>query len=456
MPDATFHFPNDFRWGVVTAAHQVEGNNANNDWWTWEQEEGRIAQAELSGPACNWWEDAEADFDRAAALGTNALRLSVEWSRIEPQPGSFDDRALVRYREMVEGLKGRGIEPMITLHHFTNPRWLTEGGGWENSETVERFARFVEHVVSALAPACDLWCTLNAPNVCAHRGYADGVWPPGKSDRQTARRVVRHLMLAHAEAYRVIHEVQPEARVGFAHHMKVFDPLKSGSPADRFVTSNVDRAYNGAILAAVTRGIWRPPLGFGLARRVRGTLDWIGLNYYTRELVAFDRHASDRLFSRQLHADDAEMLDGGFGELYPAGIMRSLERLAELDLPIYITGNGIPDDDDDQRPRYLLKHLHQVWHAVQRCYPVMGYYHRTLVDSFEWDKGWTLRFGLIGLNRRTQQRMPRLSAELYANLIRANAITPSLIDTYAPELRAQLLPGKEVEQGSEATSERND
>ncbi len=441
MPEATYHFPDDFRWGVATAAHQVEGNNTNNDWWTWEQQLGHVAQEDTSGLACNWWEDAEADFDRAASLGTNALRLSVEWSRVEPEPGSFDERALARYVEMVEGLRARGIEPMVTLHHFTNPRWLADEGGWEEAETVERFARFVKRVVEALGPACDLWCTINEPNVYAYQGYLAGVWPPGQSDLGTAMRVMRHLLLGHAAAYRAIHEIQPEARVGLAHSMQVFDPAKPRSPLDRLVTWAIDRTYNRAILSTLQRGLWALPLGFGLALKLRDTLDWIGLNYYTRELVTFDRTRSDAFFSRRFHADDAEMLDGGYGELYPQGIMRCLERLARLDLPIYITENGIPDADDDQRPRHILTHLHQVWQAVQRCYPVMGYYHWTLVDNFEWAEGWTLRFGLIALDPQTQVRTPRRSAELYGNLIRANAITPKLIDTYAPELRPELLPG---------------
>jgi beta-glucosidase len=254
-------------------------------------------------------------------------------------------------------------------------------------------------------------------------------------------RVVRNLLRGHAAAYRVIHEIQPQARVGFAHNMQAFDPVRPGSAMDRLVTSVVDRTHNQAILAALQRGLWTPPLGFGLAPKLRDTLDWIGLNYYTRELIAFDRTRSSELFSRRTHADDAEMLDGEYGELCPEGILRCLEQLAELDLPIYVTENGIPDDDGDQRPRSILTHLHQVWHAIQRCYPVMGYYHWTLVDNFEWAEGWTLRFGLIALDPQTRTRTPRRSAELYASLIRANAITPQLIDTYAPELRPELLPG---------------
>ncbi len=441
MPDAAFHFPADFKWGVATAAHQVEGNSAGNDWWAWEQGEGRIKQGHRSGLACNWWRDAEADFDRAAALGVNTLCLSIDWSRVEPHRGRFDELALDRYVEMVRGLQGRGIEPMITLHHFANPRWLSEQGGWANKETVDLFVRFVRRAVLALGPYCDLWCTINEPNVYAYQGYLAGIWPPGESSFLTAMAVIRNLLRGHAGAYRLIHEVQPDARVGFAHAMQIFDSPEDGTLLDRLATRLVDRAYNQTILTTLRRGLWSPPLGLGLALNLREVLDWIGLNYYPRELVAFDRTRSKDLFARRFHAADAELLDGGYGEFYPQGILRCLERLARLDLPIYVTENGIPDDDDDQRPRHILAHLHYLWRAIQRCYPVMGYYHWTLVDNFEWAEGWTLRFGLIELDPQTQVRRPRRSAEAYGNLIRANAITPRLIDEYAPELRAELLPG---------------
>jgi beta-glucosidase len=440
-PQATFHFPADFKWGVATAAHQVEGNNIHNDWWVWEQEEGRIKQGHRSGLACAWWENAEADFDRAAAMGLNALRLSVEWSRIEPRPGVFDDSALERYSQMLQGLQARDIEPMVTLHHFTNPRWLAEQGGWENPETIPLFARFVRRVVEALGQHCDLWCTVNEPNTYSAMGYLLGVFPPGQSDFKAAMRVMRHLLAGHAAAYREIHALQPQARVGLAHNMRVFDPANPRSPLDRRAARTTDKAFNQAPLTALTRGRWTLPLGFGLAWKLRRTLDWIGLNYYTRDLVAFDRAQRQALFSRRFPAADAELLDGGYGEFYPRGMFRCLRRLAHLGLPIYVTENGIPDDDDDQRPRYLLTHLHQMWHAIQLCYPVMGYYHWTLVDNFEWAEGWTPRFGLIALDPDTRVRTPRRSADLYAETTRANAITPQMIDTYAPELRTELLPG---------------
>ena len=440
-PEATFHFPADFKWGVATAAHQVEGNNINNDWYTWEQEEGHIKDGQQSRRACNWWENTEADFDRAAKLGLNAMRVSVEWSRIEPRPGEFDDAALARYSEMLRDLSERGIEPMVTLHHFTNPLWLVEEGGWENPETVDRFTRYARRVVEVLGQHCDLWCTINEPNIYDFLGYIEGTWPPGKSDLKEARLVMRHMLLAHATAYWEIHDVQTDARVGLAHHMRILDPAKPGSRLDRRAAKAADRIFNQAILTALVKGRWVLPLGFGPAWKLRGTLDWIGLNYYTRDLIAFDRTQKGSLYISRSHARDAEMLDGGYGEFYPKGMYRCLKQLGSLGLPIYITENGIPDDDDDQRPRYILTHLRQMWHAIQMCYQVKGYYHWTLVDNFEWAEGWSLRFGLYALSLKNKSRKPRESAQLYADIIQANAITPQIIDTYASGLRPELLPG---------------
>ncbi len=440
MTRATFHFPPDFKWGTATAAHQVEGNNTNNDWWAWEQGEGHIKGGQRSALACNWWERAEEDFDRAAELGQNAHRLSVEWSRIEPREGYFDDAALERYRTMLRGLRERGIEPMVTLHHFTNPMWLVEMGGWENPRAIPLFERYVARVVEALGEFCDLWCTVNEPNVVATLGYIVGIFPPGRQDSAAGMRVGRNLMRGHAAAYRRIHALQPQARVGFAHNMRIFDPARPRSLLDRWAAALQDRMFNESFLAAVTRGRWLWPLGFGLVWKLRHTLDWVGLNYYTRDVVAFDRRAPEALFSRRFHLPDAELLDGGYGEFYPAGMSRFLNRLSRLRLPIYITENGIPDADDDQRPRHIVTHLHQVWRAIQGCRLVMGYYHWTLVDNFEWAEGWNLRFGLIEVDPQTQKRTVRRSALLYRDICRANGITPEIIDEYTPELRPLLLP----------------
>ena len=175
------HFPAGFLWGTATAAHQVEGNNRNNQWWAWEQTPGHIHQNQRSGLACNWWAPggAEADLDRAQALGQNAHRLSVEWSRLEPSAGVFDPAAFGRYREILTALRARGLSAMVTLHHFTNPLWFEAQGAWLNPHSVALFQRFVERVAGELGDLVDLWCTINEPNVVATLGYLVGEFPPG-------------------------------------------------------------------------------------------------------------------------------------------------------------------------------------------------------------------------------------------------------------------------------------
>lgn len=427
-------FPPDFCWGAAVAAHQVEGNNTNSDWWAWEQQVGRIKQSHKSGLACDWWAHAEADFDRAAQMGLNALRLSVEWSRIEPRPGEFDSAALERYAEMLRGLRQRGIEPMVTLHHFSNPLWLAERGAWEHPKTIGLFARFVRRVVEVLEPYCDLWCTINEVNVYGYASYVDGLFPPGKKSLPLAMQVIRHMLLGHAAAYHEIHAVQPQARVGLAHNMRTMDPANPRSLLDRFAAWLPSRTFNELLLIALTEGRWALPLGLGAVPEMRGTADWFGLNYYCRSHVAFDLRHSKTLFAHQFCDEQCELLDGDYGEYYPEGLYRFLLRLQELDIPLYVTENGCPDLDDDLRPRYLVEHLYQIWRAIQAGCPVQGYYHWTLVDNFEWAEGWTLPFGLIELDPETQMRTMRRSGEIYGEIVQAGGIPPEIVEQYTLDL----------------------
>ncbi|MER3467934.1 MAG: hypothetical protein C4312_05135 [Thermoflexus sp.] len=172
---------------------------------------------------------------------------------------------------------------------------------------------------------------------------------------------------------------------------------------------------------------------------MRDTCDFIGLNYYTRRLSAFDRRSSATLFGRTFLNPYGERSDGDYGEVYPEGLYRLLKRLARYGKPIYITENGIPDADDDRRPRFLIRHLHAMWRAIQQNVPVRGYFHWTLVDNFEWAEGWTLRFGLIEMDPETGERRPRPSAFLYAEVCRANALTAETIARYAPDLLEDMF-----------------
>ncbi len=456
MAKATMYFPPDFKWGAATAAHQVEGNNTNNDWWAWEQGNGHIRSGHKSGLACDWWGAGfDRDMDFAAQMNHTGHRLSIEWSRIEPKEGQWDSAAIDRYRYMLKSLRDHGMEPMVTLHHFTNPVWVAERGGWEKPGTVPLFERYVGKTVEALKDYCDCWVTVNEPNVYAVAGWGQSVeeqlepnltaagFPPGKNEPALVFAVLDNMMLGHGAAYHMIHRLQPEARVGIAHHMRLFEPARDSSPLDRFCCYNRDRLFNRAPLNAMLQG--RIDRLAGLPRRVaavRNTADFIGLNYYTRDLIEVDRRNWQGLaFGRSVPNPNAEMSDGNYGEIYPRGLFRLLRRLGRTNKPIYITENGLPDRDDDQRPRYLITHLREVWKAINENVPVMGYYYWTLTDNFEWAEGWNLRFGLVQLNPETQERTLRRSGELYGEIARCNAIDDDLAQRYVPELMEQLFPG---------------
>jgi len=222
----TLKFPDGFLWGAATAAHQVEGGNANNDWWAWEQTPGHIKHGDKSTIACDWWrgERYRGDFDLAQSFHQNAHRLSVEWSRIEPREGEWNADAFAFYRRVLSALLERGMTPLVTLHHFTNPLWLRAQGAWETEAVVPLFGRFATRVAQELGDLCDFWITFNEPMVYTYTGYVNAKWPPGKSDFGLAMRVLTNVLRGHAVAYHAIHRVQPHARVGLAHNILAFKP----------------------------------------------------------------------------------------------------------------------------------------------------------------------------------------------------------------------------------------
>ncbi len=439
-------FPPDFRWGVATASHQNEGGNRANQWAAWEQEPGRIYQGQVSGQTTDWWNpaSAEADFDRAADLGLNALRLSVEWSRIEPEPGVFSREALARYAEMVRSLRRRGIEPLVTLHHFTDPLWLTDLGGWEHPLIGDYFSRFVTRVVDALGDQVSFWCTINEPIVYAFYGYKDGRFPPGARNMRRAVGVLRNMLLAHGRAYRTIHRIQGGARVGLAHHMRYFLPANPASAADRRVARLMDQFANRSTLEAITTGRLTPPIGLGqTVTQLIDTCDYLGLNFYSTAHVAFDRLQPGMFFARQFitaHLDPCDETPEGepFCEINPEGMYLALADLAQYGKPIYITEHGLPDSDDNQRPCVLVSYLAEVWRALQAGADVRGYYHWTLVDNFEWAAGWHLRFGLIELDPATGERTPRASAAIYSRIVQSNGVPRTLLARYAPGWQSEV------------------
>jgi beta-glucosidase len=402
--------PPGFLWGAATASHQVEGGNRWNDWWELE-ESGRLPHR--SGEACRHYELYERDFDLAQSLGHNAHRLSLEWSRIEPEPGAWNEPALAHYAQVIRALRRRGIEPVVTLHHFTNPAWLARRGGWPAPGCIEAFRRYVEIVAARLAGEVRYWITVNEPTVYVKHAYVSCDWPPlGPPSWLQAARALRNLCRAHAAAYAILHRHRPDASVGLAHSAPHVVPCNPASRADRLAA----RARDFALNRLVFRLFGRP---------ARDVLDFIGLNYYARQVVRARDASGWKPFGVECtedHHGAARAFSPLGWEVFPAGLGAVLREFARFGLPLLVTENGIATDDERQRTRYLLDHVGEVGNALRSGVPVVGYLYWTLMDNYEWSAGRSPRFGLAHVDFATQERRPRPAAEALRSIIAAGRI----------------------------------
>ncbi|MFH1016931.1 MAG: family 1 glycosylhydrolase [Pseudomonadota bacterium] len=417
-------FPDTFKWCVATSGHQIEGNNVNSDWWRWEHSKGKIINGEMSGWATDHWNRVEEDAQLISDLNVGYYRMSVEWSRLEPRPGVFSNKALEHYRHELKELLQRGIQPMVTLNHFTLPIWVADRGGWEWDGMPEAFARYAEFVYRGLGHDVQDWITINEPMVVAAFGYIGGTFPPGKTnDGAAAVRAVEKMLRSHALAYHLLHRLaameKRAIRVGVAHHFRIFDP-KRPLPADWLMSWVISGAFNWAFPDALKTGTLRlliPQVVLKSFEGLKGTQDFIGVNYYTRNRVDFSslKHTEDFQLVGEGHATT----DVGW-EIYPEGIYRILKSVAKRyrGLPILVTENGLADGADIRRLEFLKDHLFQLSRAVREGVPLEGYCYWSLLDNFEWTEGFEPRFGLYEVDYRTFERIPRLSARFFAHVAR--------------------------------------
>ncbi|MFN2146424.1 MAG: glycoside hydrolase family 1 protein [Anaerolineales bacterium] len=442
MPEAEYTFPKGFLWGTATSAYQVEGNSKNHQWHLWEQEPGRIAEGQVNGLACDWWGGRwREDFDRAKEGHHNAIRISVEWSRIQPERDRWDEDALDHYIEMLRGLNDCSIFPMVNFHHFTDPLWLVEMGGWEHEETPALFAEYVEKVTEALKSYVTTWLTSNEPNVPAILGYLTGEFPPGVQDLNRSIDVMTNFARGHVLAYQKIKTLQPEARVGYAHAYRGFTPKNRRNPLHKWSTMLHHQMMNEFFPSMFTHGKARIGTQTIEIPEAKGTQDFFGLNYYTSDEVAFKLSAGPKnFFSETRFPEDAPLSPNGMIASTPHDFYDAIEWSLKWGVPIIITENGTEDAEDSFRREYLAAHLHQLWRAVNFNYPIKGYFVWTLVDNFEWNHGWTRRFGLWELDTETQLRKKRPSADFYAEIVEKNALTSKMVREYAPGVFEDLFP----------------
>ncbi len=432
-------FPDDFLWGVSTSSHQFEGGNTLNQWHDWERA-GRIRSGHTCGAACDWWLNAERDLELCSALGLNAIRISLEWSRMEPAFGHWSDTAVIRYREIIREARRRGMRVFVSLHHFTHPRWFEARGAFLDAQAPELFRHYAKRAVRSFADLVTDWVTFNEPNVYAAFGYLFGEFPPGRiNELVSTLSVFAAMMRSHAAAYDVLHREQPEANVGLAVNYVVFEPARD-NVLDRQLASAYDALFNRAALSYL-RG--EPlPLPFAMMAagvpECVGKIDFVGLNVYNRLHVRAplgEKFGPGGLFVPKRVPQGDPGIAAPYGEAYPKVVSAAVETYAALGRPMYVMENGVPDRADRIRPWLLVNSLRELRRMWQQGHDVRGYFHWSLVDNFEWSEGWQLRFGLYALDPATQQRTARPSAELYRQIIADKGIRRETLERWekAPE-----------------------
>jgi beta-glucosidase len=419
--------PDGFLLGCATAAHQVEGG-IDNDWsrWTAEHPEA-IAGGGDATVAIDHYRRYREDLAGLAALHQNAHRFSVEWARVEPAPGKFDAAALAHYADVIRTCREHGMEPVVTLQHFTLPVWLASGGGFTAPEAPARFARYVAACVEAFGDMVTWWVTINEPSVVAILGNLEGLWPPGERSLPRALRALRGLLRMHAAAAQAITTVSAEhgrdAQISFAHHERRLVPRTPGSRVEETLAALPDYLFNRWFLRSCVAGKVLAPIGRGeVLPGLAGSLTYLGLNHYANEAVSLDLRAPGMLFTRHEAVPGFPLSSAGWA-IDPDAFRTAMINLwEEFGLPILVTENGVADDHDELRPAYLRDHLNAVADALDAGVDVRGYLHWTAWDNFEWAEGYTKRFGLFAVDRATQERIAKPSAALYAEICRTRAL----------------------------------
>ncbi len=402
--------PSVFYWGAATSAHQVEGNT-QNDWSKWERENADrlVYEAKrrwepwqqkkfpemfdvknyISGIACDHYHRYEEDFDLVREGGHNAHRFSIEWSRVEPEEGVFDEDALRHYKDVVKALRMKGLEPFVTLWHWTLPVWLSRRGGILAQDFSEMFSRYAQKMVEVLKEDVVFFMTFNEPNSIITNGYITGQWPPQKKNIFLALRGYKNLAKAHTRAYQDVKVIHPSAQVGFTEFLTSFKFQKRYF-LSRSISACVRYWGNEQFLA-----------------RVIGKYDFLGVqNYLSIRVSLFG--------SVKLREDRSDL---GWG-VDLEGLKGILKQYAKVGVPLYVTEDGLADANDHLRGEFLRKRIASVKKAVSEGVDVRGYFHWSLMDNFEWDKGFWPKFGLVEIDRKTLERKPRKSFHVYKDIIR--------------------------------------
>lgn len=409
--------------GVATASTQIEGGYSHSNWDDW-YEKGMIKDGSNPARANDHYHRYIEDIDLMKSLNIQSYRMSLEWSRLQPAIDTFADKEFERYINEIEYLKSNGIKVLLTLHHFNNPMWFEELGGFLNPDSSKFFTKFVEKVINVLGEYVSDYVTINEPNVYASSAYFFGEFPPGHTNNIKEYRIaMTNLAKSHIAAYNTIHAIRSkmgfvDTSVGYASHIRVFEPLRKHNLADIIASKFMDRAFQVGIDDACMTGKVSFPIKRDKEFKKGRYYDFIGINYYSRSLVSGLTEQPKK---------DAPHNDMGW-EVYPEGLRKVCERYyAKYKAPIYITENGTADGADTIRAKFIYDHLKVI---ADINVPVKRYYHWTFIDNFEWMDGEKERFGLVELDYETQKRTVRESGWFYSEIIKNHGVTLQMIDKY--------------------------
>ncbi|KAL0479609.1 hypothetical protein AKO1_007717 [Acrasis kona] len=422
------HFPRDFLWGTATAAHQVEGDNDKNQWFTFENggftnSDKNIANYERSGIACNHYNLYREDISMMKKdLGVNSYRFSIEWSRIEPSKGNYDMNAVQHYHDVIDELLKNDIKPLVTLHHFTEPQWFADLGGFEHFENIEHFVKFSEFVFRAYSKKVEIWCTINEPNVYIVEGYISGSFPPAKHSIVTALKVTTVMCEAHVRVYRALKKISEElnvkSQIGLVLQLSQVDPQNRYNPIDRICTFAAEKISVGLYLDFFSKGSMYVPFLVNYANTdAVGANDFFGVNYYRNDFFGMTLDIPPIKSVKDYKNREYNDMDW---EIYPEGIYRAIELVNKTlpGLPIIVTENGLADAKDAKRAKFFDRYLYAVNKAIQDGCPVKGYMAWSLMDNFEWASGFYPRFGLYKMNYKTMKRTLRSGAKPFIETIK--------------------------------------
>lgn len=428
--------PKSLLLGSATAATQIEGGDPNNNWYHWGLK-GKIANSASSITASGHYEKYGTDIALMKKMNHEIYRMSIEWSRIEPNENAWSEEGMAHYQDEIRRLINAGIKPLVTLHHFSHPQWFEEKGAWTSRESVTYFLRFVSKVIDGIGDMVSEYCTINEPNVFVNDTYIDGKYPPGKKDDVISYfKATKNLIMAHLKTYRLIHKIRismghQDTKVGFAHHLALFE-VAGDSWLTKFSKKWVDYSFHQLFLSGMVKGHLRFPIGRGFPLGKGIFCDFIGVNYYSRHVINPSNNIAT--FFGDIGVDDqltnSQKNDLGW-EIYPEGLYKVIKPIYETyKLPIYITENGIADATDQKRSRFIYEHLLQVKRLIDDGVNVQRYYHWSLMDNLEWNDGYRPRFGLIEIDYNSLERIIRQSGKFYSEICKDKQVTEGMIRRY--------------------------